>query len=62
MYKLITPSGKEFTIPKKNIKLLAWQKAMDIGVISGNVNNEETAIKFLEEVVGIKVEELKEDE
>ena len=55
MYKLVV-EGVEFFIPKNNIKLLAWQKAIDMGILSGDICDEKSAISFLEEI-GIKVEE-----
>lgn len=45
-----------YSIPKENIVLLAYQKAMDNGIMSGNIHDEETAIEYLESI-GIEVED-----
>ena len=61
MYKLtVLKSGTEYKIPKENIGLLAFTKAMDTGYGPINPNDAENAIKFLESI-GIKTEELKDD-
>ena len=55
MYKLTIKGNRDtFTIPKENITLLAYAKAMDNGDII-SPNDKEGAIAYLESV-GIKVE------
>jgi hypothetical protein len=55
MYKLTIKGNRDtFTIPKENITLLAYAKAMDNGYII-SPNDKEGAIAYLESV-GIKVE------
>ena len=54
MYKL-TVKDSVFTIPKKNIGLLAFTKAQDMGAVI-DPNDKEMAIRFLEGI-GIKVED-----
>lgn len=57
MYKLTIKGNKDtFTIPKENIALLAYTKAMDNGD-SINPSDKEGAIAYLESV-GIKVESI----
>ena len=55
MYKL-TLKGKEFTIPKENIGLLAFTQAQDRGQII-NPRDADGAIKYLESI-GIEVSSL----
>lgn len=54
MYKIII-KNKEFTIPKKNIVLLALEQALQRGIKRGKIHDEETAIDFLRSI-GIIVE------
>lgn len=57
MYKLTIEGNKDtFTIPKENIALLAYTKAMDNGD-SISPSDKEGAIAYLESV-GIKVESI----
>lgn len=56
MYKLLVKDSA-FTCPEESIKLLAITKAMDLKKDFSSISNNETAIKFLEEI-GIKVESL----
>ena len=54
MYRL-TIKGTEFTVPKENIRLLAFAKATDLGVPVA-FTTEEQAVEFLRKL-GIKVED-----
>ena len=47
MYKLIV-KDTIFTIPKKNIVMLALHKALENGITHGNIHDNETAIEYLE--------------
>ena len=53
MYKLKVKNS-EFTIPKDHIRILALQKAMENGIMFGDINNEPKAIEYLESI-GIEV-------
>lgn len=54
MYKLIV-NNKQFSIPKESLVPFAWQQAMDRGIMSGNIHDEENAIEYLSSI-GMKVE------
>lgn len=48
MYKLtVTKTGTEYTIPKENLGLLAYTKAMDTGYGAINFKDTKLAIDFL---------------
>ena len=56
-YKLIL--GKDnncaYTIPKKNIVMLALHKALENGITHGNIHDDKTAIEYLESIgIGVK--------
>lgn len=55
MYKLVI-KDKTYTCPKCSIVALALTKALDRGINHSNINNEATAIEYLESI-GVKVEE-----
>lgn len=55
MYKLVV-KGTTYTCPKCSIVTLALTKVLDRGIAYGNINDEATAIEFLESI-GVKVEE-----
>lgn len=55
MYKLVV-KGTTYTCPKCSIVALALTKALDRGINNSNINDETTAIEYLESI-GVKVEE-----
>lgn len=56
MYKIVV-KGSSYTIPKEKIKALALYEALQRGITSGPIHDEQTAIEFLESL-GMTIEEL----
>lgn len=50
----IKTQNSEFTMPRKNVVMLALQQAMSKGLTHGKIHDEESAIEYLESI-GIEV-------
>ena len=50
----IKTQNSEFTMPRKNVVMLALQQALSRGLTYGKIHDEESAIKYLENI-GIEV-------
>lgn len=50
----IKTQNSEFTMPRKNVVMLALQQALSRGLTQGKIHDEESAIEYLESI-GIEV-------